>query len=163
MMARSSGPSTHACRFPGCGKRFRRSYNVRVHMRVHTGVLPFVCPNRECAKRFKWRSTLRTHYLYDHDAELPTSERCRADIEDRSEEEFADQSKGEEFDASSEQDGEETDDRFYITFVFREGTIPETVRELNRLHKCEKSGCDWYFNTLVDLRIHLSEHEDDVA
>ena len=34
-----------------CYKSFQRSYNLKIHERIHTGEVPFEC--RTCKKRFK--------------------------------------------------------------------------------------------------------------
>mmetsp|Transcript_9080 Transcript_9080/g.27299 ORF Transcript_9080/g.27299 Transcript_9080/m.27299 type:complete len:170 (+) Transcript_9080:101-610(+) len=49
------------CLHSGCGKTFNRPYNFKVHMRLHTGQQPYVCPKKYCDKRFKWRSGLTNH------------------------------------------------------------------------------------------------------
>lgn len=37
---------------------FERRYNLRVHMRRHTGETPYPCKEPGCSQMFKWRSSL---------------------------------------------------------------------------------------------------------
>lgn len=49
------------CSVPGCEKAFGKRFNLREHMRVHTGDEPFVCSYPLCGKKFKWKSSLSFH------------------------------------------------------------------------------------------------------
>lgn len=57
--SRSLQPCT--CEVPGCGKRFSKQSNLRAHLRVHNGTLPYSCVFVGCSKRFRWKSSLRPH------------------------------------------------------------------------------------------------------
>jgi Zinc finger, C2H2 type len=52
----------HVCEFPGCGREFSRKSNLEAHSRKHmTGAqaTPYAC--QHCSRRFKWRSSLKSH------------------------------------------------------------------------------------------------------
>ncbi|NXY56869.1 ZN595 protein, partial [Callaeas wilsoni] len=42
-----------------CGRSFSRSFNLREHQNIHTGVRPYGCG--ECGKSFSWSSSLISH------------------------------------------------------------------------------------------------------
>lgn len=52
----------YPCPEPGCGKGFERRYQLKVHMRRHTGETPYKCNVAGCSKKFKWRSSMAHHY-----------------------------------------------------------------------------------------------------
>lgn len=51
------------CRHVGCGKRFSLEFNLRTHMRVHTGDRPYGCPVDGCEKKFSQSTNLKSHLL----------------------------------------------------------------------------------------------------
>lgn len=49
----------HICEY--CGKGFSLDFNLRTHIRIHTGEKPYVCGFSGCGKRFSQCSNLTSH------------------------------------------------------------------------------------------------------
>ncbi|KIK54980.1 hypothetical protein GYMLUDRAFT_48183 [Collybiopsis luxurians FD-317 M1] len=50
----------HVC--TECYKRFNRPSSLRIHENTHTGLTPFRCPYPGCGRRFNVSSNMRRHY-----------------------------------------------------------------------------------------------------
>ncbi|CAH8493948.1 unnamed protein product [Dicrocoelium dendriticum] len=56
-----TGEKPFPCPFPGCGKVFARSENLKIHKRTHTGEKPFMCEFEGCDRRFANSSDRKKH------------------------------------------------------------------------------------------------------
>mmetsp|Transcript_33895 Transcript_33895/g.133060 ORF Transcript_33895/g.133060 Transcript_33895/m.133060 type:complete len:175 (-) Transcript_33895:359-883(-) len=70
-----ASPKVFKCFFEGCDREFNRKYNRVIHMRTHTGELPYKCDIDGCGMKFRWRSTLLNHQRYHNPAK--DSERAK--------------------------------------------------------------------------------------
>lgn len=74
----------HICEFPGCGREFSRKSNLEAHSRKHmTGAqaTPYAC--QHCARRFKWRSSLKSHEAGCMHQSLPNAIQRQQRLEQR--------------------------------------------------------------------------------
>merc|ERR1712210_411692 len=65
-----TGEKPFPCPFPGCGKIFARSENLKIHKRIHTGEKPFECEIPGCDRRFA-NSSDRKKHMHVHTTEKP--------------------------------------------------------------------------------------------
>ena len=65
-----TGEKPFPCPFPGCGKLFARSENLKIHKRTHTGEKPFVCEFPGCDRRFA-NSSDRKKHSHVHTSDKP--------------------------------------------------------------------------------------------
>jgi len=65
-----TGEKPFPCPFPGCGKMFARSENLKIHKRIHTGEKPFECEIEGCDRRFA-NSSDRKKHMHVHTTDKP--------------------------------------------------------------------------------------------
>lgn len=65
-----TGEKPFPCPFPGCGKLFARSENLKIHKRTHTGEKPFICEFHGCDRRFA-NSSDRKKHSHVHTSDKP--------------------------------------------------------------------------------------------
>eukprot|EP00183_Erythrolobus_madagascarensis_P006542 CAMPEP_0185844198 /NCGR_PEP_ID=MMETSP1354-20130828/448_1 /TAXON_ID=708628 /ORGANISM="Erythrolobus madagascarensis, Strain CCMP3276" /LENGTH=509 /DNA_ID=CAMNT_0028543819 /DNA_START=366 /DNA_END=1895 /DNA_ORIENTATION=- len=46
---------------PTCNKLFNKRANLKIHIRKHTGELPYTCGHEGCGKKFMWKSSATFH------------------------------------------------------------------------------------------------------
>uniref|UniRef100_H2YD09 C2H2-type domain-containing protein n=1 Tax=Ciona savignyi TaxID=51511 RepID=H2YD09_CIOSA len=65
-----TGEKPFQCPYPGCGKVFARSENLKIHKRTHTGEKPFCCEFSGCNRRFA-NSSDRKKHTHVHTTDKP--------------------------------------------------------------------------------------------
>ncbi|KAJ8902982.1 hypothetical protein NDN08_006299 [Rhodosorus marinus] len=63
-MVVEGGVQLFRCTF--CDRSFNKKANCKIHMRKHTGELPYTCSAHGCDKRFMWKSSITFHELNAH-------------------------------------------------------------------------------------------------
>ena len=71
------------CTFEGCGRRFSLDFNLRTHVRIHTGDRPYVCPFDGCNKRFAQSTNLKSHIMTHAQPSDKSNEQGASDGESR--------------------------------------------------------------------------------
>eukprot|EP00181_Compsopogon_caeruleus_P005118 CAMPEP_0184690476 /NCGR_PEP_ID=MMETSP0312-20130426/31250_1 /TAXON_ID=31354 /ORGANISM="Compsopogon coeruleus, Strain SAG 36.94" /LENGTH=194 /DNA_ID=CAMNT_0027147975 /DNA_START=316 /DNA_END=900 /DNA_ORIENTATION=+ len=67
---------------PVCDRKFSKSYNMRVHRRIHSDEKPVSCSVPGCGETFRWRSTLKSHVQAVHEAgDHQVGRRRKRDVE----------------------------------------------------------------------------------
>ncbi|KAI3633724.1 hypothetical protein MIR68_008671 [Amoeboaphelidium protococcarum] len=57
----SSGGDLFICNWENCGKEFKKYYNLKSHLKIHTGERPFACDFDGCSAAFTRRHDLNRH------------------------------------------------------------------------------------------------------
>lgn len=70
-LKRAKSKNLFQCPVEHCGRVFDRKYNMQIHIRKHTGEMPYQCRVQDCGFRFKWRSSLVNHNKKHQNGELP--------------------------------------------------------------------------------------------
>jgi len=68
---RSKTKKVFYCPMDNCGRVFDRKYNMQIHIRKHTGEMPYQCRVEGCGLKFKWRSSLVNHNRKHKTGKLP--------------------------------------------------------------------------------------------
>ncbi|KAI5120751.1 hypothetical protein M0805_007825 [Coniferiporia weirii] len=64
-----------------CGKRFNRPSSLKIHLNTHTGAKPFVCPFPGCGRSFNVSSNMRRHHRNHARRPPPPSDAYAAALE----------------------------------------------------------------------------------
>lgn len=67
-----SVPTKHMCDI--CGKIFKRAHNLKIHGRIHSGDMPFVCSVENCQKKFRWKSSIVSHMKWHQSRNMRKSQ-----------------------------------------------------------------------------------------
>ncbi|KAJ8902259.1 hypothetical protein NDN08_006666 [Rhodosorus marinus] len=51
---------------PFCGRMFNKKANCKIHVRKHTGEMPYKCSVQGCKRKFMWKSSLTFHEANGH-------------------------------------------------------------------------------------------------
>uniref|UniRef100_A0A7S3A7E0 C2H2-type domain-containing protein n=1 Tax=Rhodosorus marinus TaxID=101924 RepID=A0A7S3A7E0_9RHOD len=51
---------------PFCGRMFNKKANCKIHVRKHTGEMPYKCSIQGCKRKFMWKSSLTFHEANGH-------------------------------------------------------------------------------------------------
>ncbi|MDD9952562.1 MAG: C2H2-type zinc finger protein [Zetaproteobacteria bacterium] len=63
----------YPCNYPNCGKIFKKRYNRKAHIRVHTDKHKYAC--KLCSKTFKWKSSIKSHiHWHNKQTQLTTKD-----------------------------------------------------------------------------------------
>lgn len=62
-------PLIHPCPHPGCGRKFRRLFNMKSHLVCHSGDRPHACTT--CSATFRRKHDLQRHFRSSHTKQQP--------------------------------------------------------------------------------------------
>mmetsp|Transcript_12514 Transcript_12514/g.38215 ORF Transcript_12514/g.38215 Transcript_12514/m.38215 type:complete len:137 (-) Transcript_12514:293-703(-) len=101
----SSASTLCRCPHENCDRVFQRKWNLKAHMRIHTGDKPYTCDEPGCGKKFKWSSSLQYHKRTHTAGPSSAKPRKRKDKEeaDVSDQERRSSSKDDDDDSSDKQ------------------------------------------------------------
>ena len=67
----------YTCGYERCGKEFMRTWNLLDHVRMHSGIRPYVC--QFCNKSFTQKGNMRKHLLQHYQPNLEQRRKYRCD------------------------------------------------------------------------------------